>query len=411
MTSRPDRDARLTFGLLYLAWCVCYLDRAAVPFAAPAMIRDIHMSPVQQGFALGCFYLSYAFMQAPGGWLADRFGAKRVVIAGLVGWSAFTLGTGLVQSAAALLCMRLLFGIGEGIFPAASLRALYDTVPASARDKAPSALMSSNYFGYLIAPTVLLPLLAWFGWRSTFYVMSAIGVLSALLFLALAPGRPAAPSPALIGGNAMLRVLRLPGIDRLMATWFFVSFINKALESWMPTYLLHARGVSLKAAGILLTIPYLAATVAALIGGWVMTRWFAGREDHFISISMVISCVALVAMAWCNAVIAIIGAETVLYFFKTLVFAAVLCLPGRILPQDIAGTGYGLINFGGQIAGFVAPPVIGAVLSASGSYPTAFLSLLVAGMLALVLNITLGRFGQTQESSTPTVGADNHGIV
>lgn len=410
--ARFGKDAILTFGLLYLAWCVSYMDRAAITFSAPAMLRDIHMSPTEQGFIVGIFYLSYSLMQTPGGWLADRFGAKAVVLAGLVAWSAFTLGTGLVQSVAALLAVRLLFGIGEGVFPAASLKALYDAVPARARDKAPSALMSSNYFGYLIAPSILLPVLAWMGWRWTFYVMSGIGFATALLVLLLAPkgSAPSRDAPSAPKGAGVLRALRLPGVIRLMATWFLISFINKGLESWMPTYLLHERGVSLKEAGVLLTLPYAAATIAALIGGWAMSRWFAHREERFISLCVVISCAALLAMAYCSSVLAVVGFETLLYFFKTLVFAAVLCLPGRFLPQDIAGVGYGLINFGGQIAGFVAPPVIGAVLGATGSYPAAFLTLLVAGVLALALNSALGRF-KNPAGYLMTFGADNHGTV
>lgn len=123
-----------------------------------------------------------------------------------------------------------------------------------------------------------------------------------------------------------------------------------------------------------------------------MARWFRAREEVFISISVAFSCISLLAMACSASVMSVVGFETVLYFFKTLVFAAVLCLPARTLPADIVGSGYGLINFGGQFAGFVAPPIIGWLLQASGSYPIAFFCLLVAGVLAFALNLTLGRF-------------------
>lgn len=387
----PAPSPHLIFSLLYLAWCVSYMDRAAMTFSAPALLHDIHISPTEQGFILGIFYLSYSCMQVPGGWLADRFGAKPVVVAGLIAWSSFTLGTGLTSSVFGLLAVRFCFGLGEGIFPAASLKALHDAVPVASRDKAPAALMSSNYFGYLIAPSVLLPILSYMGWRWTFYVMSGAGLLCALLYQFLVPGQ-IPPSRTKAKEGSLIRALRLPGIPRLMITWFLISFVNKALESWMPTYLLHERGVSIKAAGILLTLPYIAATVASIAGGWIMARWFRGKEELFISISVALSCMSLLAMACSASVMSVVGFETALYFFKTLVFAAVLCLPARALPAEIVGSGYGLINFGGQFAGFVAPPVIGWLLQAFGSYPIAFLSLLVAGVLALALNLILGRF-------------------
>lgn len=264
--TNPDPSHHLIFSLLYLAWCISYMDRAAMTFSAPALLRDIHISPTEQGFILGIFYLSYSCMQVPGGWLADRFGAKPVVVAGLVAWSFFTLGTGLASSVFGLLAVRFFFGLGEGIFPAASLKALYNAVPVASRDKAPATLMSSNYFGYLIAPSILLPILAYMGWRWTFYVMSGAGLLCALLYQFLVPHHAPQPHPA-VKGSSLIRALRLPGIPRLMITWFLISFINKALESWMPTYLLHERGVSIKAAGIFLTMPYAAATVASIAGG------------------------------------------------------------------------------------------------------------------------------------------------
>ena len=387
----PGPSPYLIFSLLYMAWCVSYMDRAAMTFSAPALLHDIHISPTEQGFILGIFYLSYSCMQVPGGWLADRFGAKQVVVAGLVAWSFFTFGTGLTSSVFGLLAVRFLFGLGEGIFPAASLKALYNAVPVASRDKAPAALMSSNYFGYLIAPSVLLPILAYLGWRWTFYVMSGAGLFCALLYQFLVPRHDPQPRPT-VKGSSLIRALRLPGIPRLMITWFLISFINKALESWMPTYLLHERAVSIKAAGILLTLPYAAATAASIAGGWIMARWFRAKEEVFISMSIVFSCISLLAMACSASVMSVVGFETVLYFFKTLVFAAGLWLPARTLPADVVGSGYGLINFGGQFAGFVAPPTIGWLLQAFGSYRIAFFSLLVAGVLALTLNLTLGRF-------------------
>lgn len=389
----PVQPKYAVFALLYLGWCVSYLDRAAMTLSVPAMLHDIHMSPTRQGFVLGVFYLGYSCMQIPGGWLADRFGSKPVVLAGLVLWSLFTLGTGLVATASALLLVRLLFGMGEGIFPAASIKALYDVFPAAARDKAPSALMSSNYFGYLVAPALLLPLLAWGGWRRPFLVMSIAGLACAAAYLVLAPGRARQSAPrAPASGRMLADVLRARGIRRLMGVWFLVSFINKALESWMPTYLLHERGVSLKAAGVLLTLPYVAATLAAASGGWIMARWFRDREHHFMSANILLSCAALLAMAHAPGVNGVVAAETCLYFFKSLVFAAILSLPARMLSADSAGSGFGLINFGGQFAGFVAPPVIGALLGAFHSYPLVFLSLVGAGALALVFNAACGRF-------------------
>jgi MFS family permease len=93
---------------------VNYLDRVNISVAAPSMMKSLAIDPGLFGFVLSAFTIGYATMQMPGGILADRFGARAVLVCAPVLWSIFTGLTGLVESAAALVAVRFCFGLAEG---------------------------------------------------------------------------------------------------------------------------------------------------------------------------------------------------------------------------------------------------------------------------------------------------------
>ena len=126
--------------------------------------------------------MGYAIMQIPGGWLADRFGSRKVIVAAVVAWSIFTAMSGLAWSLTSLILIRFLFGIGEGGY-AAGLKAIADYFPKDKRTKAQSTMMSSNAFGAAIAPIICAPLLVAFGWRNVFLFVGVLGIFFIVWFL------------------------------------------------------------------------------------------------------------------------------------------------------------------------------------------------------------------------------------
>ncbi len=132
-------------------------------------------------------------MQVPGGWLSDRFGSKYVVIVTIVMWSLFTAFTSLAWSLTSLIAIRFIFGIAEGGFPPASIRAIAEVFKKDSRPKMAALLLSSNYAGSMIAPLIMAPLILWLGWRHAF---NAIGIAGIALRGGLFRLRPASRPPA-----------------------------------------------------------------------------------------------------------------------------------------------------------------------------------------------------------------------
>src|SRR5579872_4515638 len=105
---------------------VAYMDRVNISVAGKAIMADLHLTKTSFGFVLSAFTVGYALLQFPGGWLADRFGSKPLLVAALLIWSLFTGLTGLAASLAMLIAIRVLFGIGEGIENGAQFKLIGD---------------------------------------------------------------------------------------------------------------------------------------------------------------------------------------------------------------------------------------------------------------------------------------------
>lgn len=384
------------FALLYIAFCISYIDRAAISIALAQIGKDFNLQAADLGIVISAFFLGYAVMQVPGGWLADRIGSKYVVIGTIAMWSLFTVTTSFAWSLVSLIVIRFAFGIAEGCFPPASIKAVSESFAKDDRPKMSALLMSSNYAGSMIAPLVMAPLIIWLGWRHAFEVIGIAGIAFAIVYFVVVPYRapvrdPGTAATTAAGNNAapMRELMKNPVLWQLLIVWFCLSCVNKGLDSWMPTYLLQQRGLDLKAVGLLTPIPFVLATIATAIGGWVMTTFFAEREKYLLIGASTLTGIFLYAMYKSDTITSLIVYQSLVYFFKSFVLATVIALPTKLLQDDQIGSGIGMVNFGGQTAGFVAPAVIGFIVTGTGSFDAAFGFLVAMTALAVVVASTI----------------------
>lgn len=387
------------FVLLYIAFCISYIDRAAISIALAQIGKDFHLQAAELGVIISAFFFGYAAMQIPGGWLADRFGSKTVVVVTIGLWSVFTVMTSFAWSLTALIVIRFLFGIAEGGFPPASIKAVSEMFERDNKPKMTALLTSSNYAGSMVAPLIMAPLILALGWRHAFEAIGGAGLLFAIVYLLFVP-KKRATADAAQGGQATAGMaglpkgatrdlLRNPFLWQLLVVWFGLSCVNKGLDSWMPLYLLQERGLNLKAVGVLTPIPFVLATVATAIGGWVMTRFFPDREKYLLIGSATLTGIFIYAMYKSETITAVITFQSLAYFFKSFVLATVIALPTKVLRDSQIGTGIGMINFGGQSAGFIAPMVIGFLVQATGDFTSAFNFLIAMTALSVVVAATI----------------------
>jgi sugar phosphate permease len=385
----------IAFVLLYVAYCISYIDRAAISLALAQIGKDFNLQAADLGIVISAFFLGYAAMQVPGGWLSDRFGSKYVVIVTIVMWSLFTAFTSLAWSLTSLIAIRFVFGIAEGGFPPASIRAIAEVFKKDSRPKMSALLLSSNYAGSMVAPLIMAPLIVWLGWRHAFNTIGIAGIVFAVIYFVFVPylGRPdkaaTGPSAKAEQRAPMRELMKNPLLWQLMVVWFGLSCVNKGLDSWMPLYLLQQRGLDLKTVGVVAPIPFVMATFATAIGGWVMTTFFAEREKYLLIGSSALTGIFLYAMYKAETITVLIVYQSLVYFFKSFVLAAVIALPTKLLRDDQIGSGVGMVNLGGQSAGFVAPAAIGFIVTGTGSFDAAFGFLVAMTALSVVVATTI----------------------
>ncbi|MFF2108359.1 MFS transporter [Rhodococcus sp. ACS1] len=378
-----DRAARITVILLFAAWVVDYIDRLAINLALPSIGAEFGLGHTQQGMVISAFFLSYALCQIPGGLLADRFGSRRVVSWSLLIWSLFTALTGTAWAFAVLLAIRFLFGVGQGVYPAAAMKAVAERTAPGQRMTATGWAQSSNAFGAVLAPLIAAPIIALWGWRMSFFAIAGLGVLVwAAIQLWLPATLPQSDDtevrPDQQGG---LRAVLASGVMwRFTLMFFGYGIIVWGLNSWIPSYLQTERGISLTGSGLLSAIPALVGGVAIIVGGKLIDR-LGGRHRLIVFPAMTVCAVCILFLNRVTSLTEFVALLSLATASATLCYMPIFAIPMRTLPAGMVGTGSGMINFGGQAAGFITPMVMGALVDRY-SYTAAFAFLVVGAVLA-----------------------------
>src|SRR5687768_11555122 len=279
--------------LVSAAIAISYLDRQALPVAVAAIQRDIPLTNTEFGALSSIFLLAYAFMYAGGGALIDRMGTRNGFLLIMVFWSLACASHGLATGFWMLAASRFLLGVGEGGgFPAAT-KAVAEWFPAREHSTAMGIINAGTAVGAVVAPPAIAAILGVAGWRWVFVASGAVGFVWAAWWVT--QYYPAARHPRLsaaeraqiaevfadapAAGAARLswaRLFSFPQVWGLVlakflsdAAWYFYLF-------WLPKYLYDIRGFDIKEVGYYAWIPYAAAGVGALGGGWFSSRLLRG---------------------------------------------------------------------------------------------------------------------------------------
>ena len=291
VSSTGATPTRARYGVLAFALVVTaisYLDRVCISMTAPFMQKDLGLSDAQMGMVFSVFTFAYAVFEVPAGWLADRFGPRLMMTRVVVWWSLMTAATGLVGGLVSLFAVRLLFGVGEaGVFPGLS-RAFSRWLPASWRGNAFGLAIMTALIGGALTQKMTAHLLGTTqgNWRMIFYLYSTTGFVWAaawfwwfrdnphnhrsvneaeLKLIATAPPskHPRVPWLSLLRNRSMLLLCGM--YFGVIYGWYFFL-------TWMPKYLLNARGFDLKTTGWLAMLPLLCMAAGVATAGWVSDR-------------------------------------------------------------------------------------------------------------------------------------------
>jgi MFS family permease len=408
MRATNVRYGAVAFTLAMIA--ISYLDRVCISTAAPSIQKDLGLSDPQLSLVFSAFTLSYALFEVPSGWLADRFGARLALSRIVVWWSAMTAATGLASGLGSLVAVRFLFGIGEaGAFPSAA-RIYARWLPVRLHGRTFGVLCASAAVGGAVTQPVVVALLTRIGWRPSFAIFGAVGVIWSVLFwrwfrddprdhagvndaelaLIAAGGASSAPHAA-VPWRALLRNRTLVALCGMYVGaiygWYFYL-------TWLPTYLQRARGFDIHQAGWLSSLPYLAIAAGVLAGG-ALSDYLRPRLGARIG-SRVPGLVGfpLAALAASAAAFTPDGLTAALLLSCAAGLAAAGIAPAWAICVEIGGSHSavvgGAMNTFGNLGGTLSPLVVGLCVDRLHSWTLPLFSIsllyLVAGACWLAID-------------------------
>lgn len=373
---------------LLLSWILANADRMAMSVSIIPITKEFALDAESAGMVLGSFYISYALMQLAAGWLADRFGSRKVLVFCVACWSVFTSMTGVAGSFFGLIVIRLLFGLGEGGFAPASTVTIAEAFPKPERARAKSLIIGASFLGSAVGTGAIAALIHVYGWRFAYHAFGLVGVVVATILWFAVKESPARSQDARKKGLFRSLFGKMV-LKKTMLIFFFSNIVYVGLISWMPTFLVKTRDIDIVHVGAASAIPYLVAFAALNVVGWLLDKVGQGRDRLFMSIGAAMVIVSLGLMAVATTLPWLLAFWTLCLVGYTAVYGTVFAIPLKHLPDESVGTASGIINFGGQVAAGIAPVVIGMLVTVGkGSFNLAFGFLLAAGVGTLLLALS-----------------------
>ena len=394
-------------SLLLLISIITYIDRVNISVTARQMMPSLGLTEMQMGPIFSAFVFGYALFQIPGGWLGDRWGARRVLTLAVVWWSIFTALTAiaptlplanLVGIMGSLMVVRFLIGVGESAALPNFNRAVANWHPPHERGLGIGITIGGIGIGSALTPPVTAWIMVNYGWQTAFYAAGALGIFIALLWYWYATDHPrqhrhvneaealliegvnrkseksssTIPSPPLGGegkGEGDIKgkksrvpwksLIRTPTVWWLVLSYTCLGYVAYVYMSWFYLYLVNVREFDVLRGAFFASAPFVAMAVFCPFGGWVTDKLSQLRGLNFGrssvgSAGMILAALSIVIGANVEAPYLAIGMLSLgagwLYFTVGAFWATT-----TDLSKPHAGTLSGLMNTGANLGGTLSP--------------------------------------------------------
>jgi ACS family hexuronate transporter-like MFS transporter len=369
-------------ALLFLATVINYVDRQALSVVAPVLTKELKLTPVAYANVLQAFLWAYTVMYVISGVVVDKWGTRLGLGVFMVWWSVANMLHAFVTSAFQLGVFRFLLGVGEsGNFMAAT-KASSEWFPAKERAFVNGLVNAGAAVGAIVSGPLIVWLYLNYGWRSTFVITGAIGLvwLVAWLFfyhlphqhpritseeLAIIEGgeKTAGPAPK-IAWRDLLKLRQTWGLflARFLSSpvWWFYLF-------WLPKYLVEQRGFTMQQMGMLVWLPYLFADLGSISGGLMSGYLIKHNREVLRARAMVMLPFAAVMpisllIAFTPSTTIAIAVICIVAFSHMAWMTNLMTVTNDIYPRQIVGSVAGIAAFGNGLGGAVFTSLTGYVV-------------------------------------------------
>lgn len=391
-------------AMIFFITLVNFIDRSAISFVIDPLKQEFHFTDTQFGLILSAFGMGYILLTFFGGWLVDHWGARSIWPIAAVGWSICVGLLGFATSFWGFIGLRFLLGLSEGPHFPAMTRSISNWLSPSERARALSLGLVAIPLSSVVGSPITSYLVADFGWRAMFFIISSVGIVWAGVWYYLFRDRPedseyvneaerkfiqAPASGEKKNGKMPWRfVIAHPALIANNIAYFAFGYMLFFSTLWLPGYFLREHNLNLKSVGWYLTIPWLVGALFLKAGGIISDYLYKKTGSSRLSRSHLI---------WSSQLLAAI-CFVILSFTHSLGLSLVFLSLGLgfgLMPQpaffsiniDVAkersGAAQGVTSSCLSLAGIIAPVMTGWLIDLTGNYQGAFL--LLAAMTGIAV--------------------------
>lgn len=372
--------------MLVLLGVVTFLDRINISVAGSSIMHDLNLSAAEWGWVQSAFILSYGLMQIPMGALGDRFGHRKILSLIVLWWSLFTAFTGMAGGLASLLVIRFMFGIGEAGSSPCSTGVISRWFEKHEVGKAQGYVWAASRMGGALTPFVVIPVMAWLGWREAFYLLGGLGIIWAVVwYFYYRDRKPQTLQTEEQKAIPWRTILHHKQFWIICAMYFFYAFGSWFFFSWFPTFMELGRGFAKSELTYAVAVPFIMSMIGNISGGYLTDRL---SKKYGLKIGRkALGSASLAISAVCMFLAAFIPGKMAVFVFLSLCFgifdlmlpsAWALCID---LGKQHAGTISGAMNTAGNLGGFFCGILFGFLVQSSGNYNLPLY--MIAGMLII----------------------------
>lgn len=382
-SSFSAKDFKVIVALM-AGYSMVYMDKNMVSTAIIPIAKQFDFSTSQTGLIMSAFFLAYSCLQIPGGWLADKIGAKKVLLISLAIISFFSYMFGFVSSLMLFVMIRFGAGLGHGGYPSSCSKAVAENFDKKKRVMVQSGILTTSGIGGILAFTLGANVIA-MNWRYGYFMLGTLFLIAFFCVLFLLPRDAKAIKQDEIK-ISFVEVIKNVNVLKLFVIMLLLNITYYGSMSWLPSYLTKTYSLSLGAAGAILAVNSVSQVIGSFLTGVILSKWFVGKQKEFIIICSIVSAASIYTLVHVNSVVISLVLVALIGMFTISAFTATFTWPQYIFPKEIIGSSVGIINTGGTLGGFLAPMIIGALVeAASGSFSI--------GFIFLAVSILIGGFG------------------
>lgn len=374
---RIPRPLWVVLGLMVLSVAINYIDRGSLSIAAPLLVPEMNIPPAQLGMLLSAFFWTYSLLQIASGWLVDRYEVKWVMAAGFLAWSLATAATGWANTFTALLVFRLLLGVGESVAYPCYSKIVSAHFPEHQRGLVNSLIDAGTKVGPALGSLVGGLLMARYGWRQVFVILGLGSLVWLPAWLLWMPRARSTGQTGADEGPSFGEILAQRSAWATFLGQFCGNYFWYFLLTWLPFYLVKARGFSMEEMASISAAAYCVTAGATMTTGWLADRAIAAGGTP----TKVRKTCTIVGLGCATVVV---GVVFVPGSTGAMVILMLACLSYGIfasshwaISQTIAGPAAvgkwtGLQNCIANMAGVAAPAITGLVVEQTGEFFWAF---------------------------------------